>query len=255
MKKFILSMCALVVLIFAGYYAYYHLGIYFSSGSDDPVSTFMKTDEDTIYMKRDGVYEPFEIRGVNLGVGIPGHFATDYAIDKETYLRWFQWIQELGANTIRVYTILHDDFYNAFYEYNSAREEEGLEPLWLIHGVWVNDYVQNSHQDAYDDDFLQALLDDSKTLVDILHGERSLSLGRGLGSGSYRKDVSQWVIGYILGVEWEDVTVAYTDNKYPERNSYSGTYMYTTEEATPFEAMLAQVGDSIIAYETERYRQ
>ena len=248
-------MCALVVLIFAGYYAYYHLGIYFSSGSDDPVSTFMKTDEDTIYMKRDGVYEPFEIRGVNLGVGIPGHFATDYAIDKETYLRWFQWIQELGANTIRVYTILHDDFYNAFYEYNSAREEEGLEPLWLIHGVWVNDYVQNSHQDAYDDDFLQALLDDSKTLVDILHGERSLSLGRGLGSGSYRKDVSQWVIGYILGVEWEDVTVAYTDNKYPERNSYSGTYMYTTEEATPFEAMLAQVGDSIIEYETERYRQ
>lgn len=255
MKKFILSMCALVVLIFAGYYAYYHLGIYFSSGSDDPVSTFMKTDEDTIYMKRDGVYEPFEIRGVNLGVGIPGHFATDYAIDKETYLRWFQWIQELGANTIRVYTILHDDFYNAFYEYNSAREEEGLEPLWLIHGVWVNDYVQNSHQDAYDDDFLQALLDDSKTLVDILHGERSLSLGRGLGSGSYRKDVSQWVIGYILGVEWEDVTVAYTDNKYPERNRYSGTYMYTTEEATPFEAMLAQVGDSIIEYETERYRQ
>lgn len=109
-------MCALVVLIFAGYYAYYHLGIYFSSGSDDPVSTFMKTDEDTIYMKRDGVYEPFEIRGVNLGVGIPGHFATDYAIYKETYLRWFQWIQELGANTIRVYTILHDDFYNAFYE-------------------------------------------------------------------------------------------------------------------------------------------
>lgn len=255
MKKFILSMCALVVLIFAGYYAYYHLGIYFSSGSDDPVSTFMKTDEDTIYMKRDGVYEPFEIRGVNLGVGIPGHFATDYAIDKETYLRWFQWIQELGANTIRVYTILHDDFYNAFYEYNSAREEAGLEPLWLIHGVWVNDYVQNSHRDAYDDDFLQALLDDSKTLVDILHGNRSLSLGRGLGSGSYRKDVSRWVIGYILGVEWEDVTVAYTDNKYPERNSYSGTYMYTTEDATPFEAMLAQAGDSIIEYETQRYRQ
>ena len=255
MKKFILSMCALVVLIFAGYYAYYHLGIYFSSDSDEPVSTFMKTDEDTIYMKRDGVYEPFEIRGVNLGVGIPGHFATDYAIDKETYLRWFQWIQELGANTIRVYTILHDDFYNAFYEYNSAREEEGLEPLWLIHGVWVNDYVQNSHQDAYDDDFLQALLDDSKTLVDILHGNRSLSLGRGLGSGSYRKDVSRWVIGYILGVEWEDVTVAYTDNKYPERNSYSGTYMYTTEDATPFEAMLAQAGDSIIEYETQRYRQ
>ena len=255
MKKFILAVSIAVVILFAGYYAYYHMGVYVNVHSDTPVTTFMKTDEDTIYMERDGVYEPFEIRGVNMGVGIPGKWATDYAIDKETYLRWFQWIQELGANTIRVYTILHDDFYNAFYEYNSAREEAGLEPLWLIHGVWVNDYVQNSHRDAYDDDFLQALLDDSKTLVDILHGNRSLSLGRGLGSGSYRKDVSRWVIGYILGVEWEDVTVAYTDNKYPERNSYSGTYMYTTEDATPFEAMLAQAGDSIIEYETQRYRQ
>ena len=255
MKKFILAVSIAVVILFAGYYAYYHMGVYVNVHSDTPVTTFMKTDEDTIYMERDGEYVPFEIRGVNLGVGIPGHFATDYAIDKETYLRWFQWIQELGANTIRVYTILHDDFYSAFYEYNTQREAEGEEPLWLLHGVWVNDYVQYSHRDAYDDDFLQALLDDSKTLVDILHGERSLSLGRGLGSGSYRKDVSQWVIGYILGVEWEDVTVAYTDNKYPERNSYSGTYMYTTEEATPFEAMLAQVGDSIIEYETERYRQ
>ena len=255
MKKFIVAACIVVGLLFFGYYAYYHMGLYVTVHSDDPITTFMKTDEDTIYMERDGTYEPFEIRGVNLGVGIPGEWATDYAIDKETYLRWFAYIQDLGANTIRVYTLLHDDFYNAFYEYNTQREAAGEEPLWLIHGVWVNDYVQYSHRDAYDDDFLQALLDDSQTLVDMLHGQRSLILGRGLGSGSYRHDVSEWVIGYILGVEWEDVTVAYTDNKYPEHNSYVGTYVVTTEDATPFEAMLAQVMDSIIEYETSRYRQ
>ena len=139
MKKFILTACIVVAVLFAGYYAYYYMGLYVSVHSDAPVTTFMKTDEDTIYMERDGEYVPFEIRGVNLGVGIPGHFATDYAIDKETYLRWFQWIQELGANTIRVYTILHDDFYSAFYEYNTQREAEGEEPLWLLHGVWVNE--------------------------------------------------------------------------------------------------------------------
>ena len=255
MKKFIAAACAVVLVCFALYYAYFHMGIYIDLDPDAPVTTFMKTDEDTIYMERDGEHEPFEIRGVNLGVGIPGEWATDYAIDQETYLRWFAYIQELGANTIRVYTLLQDDFYNAFYEYNTAREAAGEEPLWLIHGVWVNDYVQFSHRDAYDDDFLQTLLEDSRTLVDVLHGKKSLSLGRGLGSGSYRKDVSPWVIGYILGVEWEDVTVAYTNEKYPGRNSYQGTYMVTTEDATPFEAMLAQVGDSIIEYETSRYRQ
>lgn len=255
MKRFILAVCAVVALFFAGYYLYYHMGFYVDLDPDAPVTTFMTTDEDTIYMTRNGETVPFEIRGVNLGVGIPGEWATDYAIDEDTYLRWFQWIHELGANTIRVYTILQDDFYNAFYTYNTQREAQGEEPLWLLHGVWVNDYVQFSHRDAYDEDFLQALLDDSKTLVDILHGQRSLSLGRGLGSGSYRRDVSQWVIGYILGVEWEDVTVAYTDEKYPDRCSYTGTYLYTTGDATPFEAMLAQVGDQVIAYETARYKQ
>lgn len=255
MKKFIIASCVVVLLFFVWNIAYYHLGIYFDLDPDAPVTTFMKTDADTIYMERDGEYVPFEIRGVNMGVGLPGEWATDYAIDEETYLRWFQWIQEMGANTIRVYTILHDDFYNAFYQYNQDRLSKDLEPLWLIHGVWVNDYVQNSHRDAYDDDFRQTLLDDCRTVVDILHGKKNLNLGYGIGSGTYRKDVSSWVIGYILGVEWEDVTVTYTNHKYPQRNSYQGTYLYTSEDASPFEAMLCEVGDKIIEYESERYKE
>ncbi len=251
MKKFIIAACIVVLLVFALNEAYYRFGIYVDLDPDTPVTTFMTVDEDTIYMEKDGKVEPFEIRGVNMGVGIPGEWATDYAIDEETYLRWFAWIQEMGANTIRVYTILHDDFYNAFYEYNKDREE----PLYLIHGVWINDYVQNSHLDAYDDEFMGTFLDDCRTVIDIIHGKKNLNLGYGIGSGSYRKDISQWVIGYILGVEWEDVTVVYTDHKYPERCVYQGKYMYTTEDATPFEAMLCEVGDKVIEYETERYKQ
>lgn len=251
MKKFIIVACIAVFLAFAWNISYYNLGIYIDFHPDAQVTAFMTVDEDTIYMEKGGEVIPFEIRGVNMGVGLPGEWATDYAIDKETYLRWFAWIQEMGANTIRVYTILQDDFYNAFYEYNKGREE----PLYLIHGVWVNDYVQNSHRDAYDDDFRQTLLNDCRTVVDILHGKKNLSLGYGIGSGTYRKDVSQWVIGYILGVEWEDVTVTYTNHKYPERNQYQGTYMYTTEDASPFEAMLCEVGDKIIEYESKRYKQ
>lgn len=78
------------------------------------------------------------------------------------------------------------------------------------------------------------------------------------GSGSYKQDISQWVIGYILGVEWEDVTVIYTDERYKDvegYTSYQGEYMYTSPEATPFEAVLAQIGDKIIEYESQRYKQ
>lgn len=251
MKKFIIAACTVVLLATIWNIAYYRLGIYIDLNPDAPVSTFMTADENNIYMEKDGKEVPFEIRGVNMGVGIPGEWATDFAIDKETYLRWFKQIQEMGANTIRVYTILHNDFYDAFYEYNKDNEN----PLYLIHGVWINDYIHNSHRDAYDPDFLQTFLDDCRTVVDILHGKKSLNLGYGIGAGSYRKDISQWVIGYILGVEWEDVTVVYTDNKYPEKNQYKGTYMYTSEDATPFEAMLCQVGDKLIEYESKRYKQ
>lgn len=256
MKKFILAACAVVLLVFAGYTAYYQFGITLRAPDEGaPVTTFMKVEGKDILMEREGQYVPFEIRGVDMGVGIPGHWATDYAVDEETYLRWFAQIQELGANTIRVYITLHDDFYNAFHEYNTQREELGEEPLWLIHGVWVNDYIQFSRRDAYDEDLLNTLIDDCKTLVDVLHGRRSLVLGQGTGSGSYRNDVSRWVIGYIVGVEWEDTLVIYTNLKEEGMSPYQGTYLRTTPEATPFEAFLCRVGDAMIEYETQRYHQ
>lgn len=249
MKKFIIAAGIIVVAIFTWNMAYYHLGIYIGKDRSDQVETSVTCDSEGIYMYENGEKVPFEIRGVNMGVGLPGKWATDYAIDKETYLRWFRYVQDMGANTIRVYTILHSQFYEAFYEYN----KDNPDPLYLIHGVWINDYVQNSHRDAYDSDFIGTFEEDCRTVVDIVHGKKSLLLGYGTGAGRYRNDISQWVIGYILGVEWEDVTVVYTDNKYPERNSYKGRYMYTSEDATPFEAMLCRVGDRIIEYESSRY--
>lgn len=158
MKKFIIALSALILLYLAYDTARYRLGWYIDLKPDEPVTAFMTTDTQSIYMDRGSGPEPFTVKGVNLGVGLPGEWATDYAIDRETYLRWFGQMQEMGANTVRVYITLHDDFYNAFYEYNTAREEANEEPLWLIHGVWVNDYVQNSHRDAYDKDFLDAFI-------------------------------------------------------------------------------------------------
>jgi len=255
LKRFIIAACILVALGFAVYTAYFRFGLYVDLRPEEPVTAFMKTEGKQILMERDGTYEPFEIRGINMGVGLPGQWATDYAISKETYLRWFAQIQELGVNTVRVYITLHDDFYEAFYEYNQEREENGEEPLWLLHGGWVNDYIQNSHRDAFHEDLMPVLIDDGKKLVDVLHGQRVLSLGRGLGSGRYRRDVSKWVLGYILGVEWESTLVAYTNQIREEERSYSGDYLYTTEDAAPFEAFLCRVGDAVIEYESRRYKE
>ena len=251
MKKFIIAVCIIVLLIFAGFKAHYEYGYYIDLHPRQAVTTFMKTEGKGIYMEQNGEYVPFEIRGVDMGMGIPGEWATDFAIDKDTYLRWFGQIQEMGANTIRIYTIPDEDFYNAFYEYNVEREE----PLYLIHGVWINDYIANSHRDAYEDLF-ETLQNDCRTVVDIIHGNRSISAGYdGVGSGAYRKDISPWVIGYIVGVEWEPGLVTYTDQVNEEDHFYQGTYMYTKENASPFETMLCRVGDTMIEYESKKYKQ
>lgn len=253
MKKFLIGTVSLILLVFLLDTAYYRWGWYIDLHPGRQVSTFTGVSGKEILVDEGDGAKPFEIKGVDLGAGIPGHFATEYAIDKETYLRWFGMIQEMGANTIRVYTILSGDFYEAVYEYN----KDNPDPLYIIHGVWVNDYIQNSHVDAFDDSFLKIFKSDCRTLVDIIHGKKKMNLGYSTSnaSGSYTRDISPWVLGYILGVEWEDVTVAYTDHMQKEKNSYQGEYMYTTQEATPFEAMLAEVGDQIITYESQKYKE
>jgi len=255
MRKFIILVVALILGYLAITTLYYSFGIHLGIGWDRPVTTFTKVEGKTIFLDRGNGFEPFEVRGVNMGSGEPGKWSTDYAIDYDSYYRWFGLIQEMGATVLRIYSVQEDTFYNAFHAYNTAREEAGLEPLWLLHGVWVNDYTQLSHLDMYTDEFLETFIRDAKTMVDVIHGKRDLTLGRlaSSGHGTYRKDISPWVIGYILGVEWEPETVIYTDQIREEEPRYQGRYMYASEDATPFESALARVGDEVITYETDRY--
>jgi len=255
MKRFLIVLSSVIALIVIYDAVYYRFGWYIDMHPDRKVSTFVKVSGQKMYIDQGNGYEAFEIRGVNMGSGEPGEWPTDFEIDKETYMRWFKYIKEMGANTIRVYTIQQDVFYKAFYEYNKDKSD----PLYLIHGVWVNDYIQNSHRDAYSKEFYDTFLNDCKTMLDVVHGNKKLSLGRvaSAGSGSYLYDISQWIVGYILGVEWEDLTVAHTDDTYSGKEgftSYQGEYMYTTPEASPFETMLCKVGDKLIEYESKRYK-
>lgn len=250
MKKFIIATVIIFALALGGLYLYFYQGwSLFMAPQDADVQVSVKTEGRTVLVDAGNGFEEFEIRGVDVGAGFPGHFATDYALDKETYLRWFEQIQSMGANTIRVYILLGDAFYQAFYEYNV----DNPNPLYLVHGVWLNDYAGFSHMDGFDNGYLGALSDDSRTVIDAIHGQRIVELGRVAGTGSYRWDVSPWVLGYILGVEWEPSTVAYTDHQESARRGYEGRYLYTTQDATPFETMLAQLGDEVMSYESRRY--
>jgi len=250
-KKYIISISAIIMMFLMLDIAYYHLGWYIPFWNNEP-QYFVKTDGKSILIKSDEKFKEFEIKGVNLGSAVPGQWSADYAIDEDTYLRWFEQIQDMGANTIRVYGVQSDVFYNAFYKYNKNNNN----PLYLLQGVLVNDYVQFSHRDAFDKDFIDSFADNAKIAVDVIHGRKKIQLGRRgtSASGSFKKDVSDWVLGYILGIDWEPSTVAYTNEKYKDSGlSYNGEYMYAKDTAAPFEIMLATVGDKLIEYETKKY--
>ncbi len=256
MKKFLLAVGIIIALVISIDIAYYQYGFYIDLNNDQPVTTFVKTQDKTILMLEEDKWVDFEIKGVDMGPGKPGEWATEFAIDEDTYYRWFGQIQEMGANTVRIYTTQSDKFYNAYYRYNTMREEAGKKPLYLLHGVWVNDYVQHSHLDAYSDEFKKTFIDDCRTMIDIIHGRKKLSIGKkaSAGSGTYKKDVSPWVIGYILGVEWESDVVVYTNQVYENSEKYSGDYFYADADATPFESMLAEVADKTLEYEADKYK-
>lgn len=118
MKKFIIACTAVIIAVTCWMFVSDRIGSTLSFNMNKEVKTFTTVSDKEILVDTGNGMEPFEIRGVDMGVGIPGHFATDYAIDKETYLRWFRMIKDMGANCVRVYTLLQDDFYDAVWEFN-----------------------------------------------------------------------------------------------------------------------------------------
>lgn len=252
MKRFVITISCLLCALLVIFGCYYAGGLYIDLGRGEPAAFFACAREDGIRLRTESGWTKIQIRGVDLGSGLPGAWGTEYAVDGETYLRWFSQMADMGANVIRVYSVQSPAFYRALDDFNQTADA----PLYLLQGIWVNDYVQNSHMDAFDRKFQQKLISDCKAAVDVIHGKRFvLSNDDDGGAGFFLRDVSRWVLGYVIGGEWTDVTVAYTDEKYPGMEGYTGAYLSTTQDATPFEIMLTRTGDALIAYETDRYEQ
>ncbi|MFC4805432.1 hypothetical protein [Filifactor villosus] len=250
MKKYLITVTLIILLVAGIYHLIYTEGIlYLPHKEDIKPSVNFHIEGSSIFHHGSVEDKKFLIRGVDIQSFTPGFEQTQYAIDRETYETWFSQISEMGANTLRVYSIMDADFYDALYAFNRSSDN----PLYLLQGIRIDDYSANSETDALHPTFFEQLRLDARIAVDCIHGRKNIFTNRnGNGSGVYRKDVSKWVLGFIIGESWNNETIAYTD----EENEYlpfSGTYFYTTEEATPFETVLAQVMEELVEYETEKY--
>ncbi|MDE1549291.1 family 2 glycosyl transferase [Jeotgalibaca caeni] len=196
----------------------------------------------------DGEWQAVPIKGVNMGIAKPGYFPGESAITEEEYSRWFEMIGEMNANNIRVYTLHPPEFYQAFKKYNDTHEEK----IYLFHGVWVNEEMLIEAQDAYDEETLADFQEEIQHVVAAIHGDITVPERVGHSHGKYKADISQYVIGWMVGIEWDPHVVVSTNELHQGIGEYQGT-LFETKDASPFEHWLAEQMDYISTYEKENY--
>ncbi|BCR35766.1 family 2 glycosyl transferase [Mariniplasma anaerobium] len=212
---------------------------------------YSKVGNDSIQVLKDNEYQDIFLKGVNIGATKPGFFPGELAITKNEYFQWFQMIKDMNANTVRVYTILSPNFYDALYDFNKDQEE----PLYFMQGVWINEDDIVDILDVYgqDNKIINNFISDSKSAVDVINGNAQLPIRPGFASGSYTKDVSMYMVGWLLGLEWDPGFVINTNENNFEKIPFQGIYAYNTPDSSPFEIFLAEIAEEIISYEVDTY--
>jgi hypothetical protein len=199
----------------------------------------------TFEIRTGNSWRPFYIKGVNLGVALPGHHPTEFPQDSGFYAGWLDTIAGMHANTLRLYTILPPGFYRALRGWNLSQPDR---QLWLIHGVWAE--LPPRH-DFADPGWEAGFQREMRSVVDLIHGNATIPLRPGHAGGLYDADVSGWVLGYIIGREWEPFAVRTFDAHRPS-GSYRGRYL-GVQQGPPMDLWLARQCDYMLAYEADRF--
>ncbi|WP_052728250.1 hypothetical protein [Domibacillus tundrae] len=197
----------------------------------------------------DGKWKTITAKGVNIGMGKPGAFPGEAAISESEYYDWLIQIGEMNANVIRVYTIHPPGFYNALKRYN----EEHDKPIYVLHGVWVDEEPLEETLDAFTPEITEEFQSEMKRVADVIHGNGDIEQRTGHASGVYRADISPYVIGWVLGIEWYPYMVDNMKTKYAGLAQYEGEFV-RTEQAEPMEIWLAEQMDSMMKYEADTYK-
>ena len=201
--------------------------------------------------------------GVNLGATLPGTSPGELAPKRSDYDRWLQQMGELGATSVRIYTILRPDFYDALRAYNLAHTQD---PIFVLHGVWIPEDEILQTQNAFDPDVTAKFREELADAVAAVHGDLVRPVKIGHASGTFTSDISPWVIAYSIGVEWDPGVVENTNKVNPTTNVDSttgaisssskgapaGKYIKTSADANPMERWIASMLDHVAILEAKR---
>lgn len=211
------------------------------------LSLVSRTNRKSLQIYQNKTWKNFFVKGVNMGMAVPGKFFTEFPTSVTQYSNWMKQIGDMNVNTIRVYTLMHPSFYQALYFYNQNNPEK---PLWLLQGIWPEENPPNGNY--LSQEYKEAFLKEIQYGVEAIHGDLEIPERKGRAYGTYLADVSPYTLGYLVGRELEAVEVVCND-KINKSFSYQGTYFTTEPNATPTEGWLAWACDNVVSHEAKKY--
>lgn len=191
-------------------------------------------------------YDPIFIKGINLGVSVPGTQPGELAATRDQYTRWLKKIGDAGFNTIRTYTLHYPRFYQELALYNNDHPDR---PIYLFQGIWLQEDTLNGNLYHYTEGFDESI----REVIDCVHGRKTIGERFGKAFGKFDADVSRWLIGYISCREISSYEVIATDFLNAENTKYEGTAL-KLPSGSPTEAWLAERLDNLITYEKTNYK-
>lgn len=244
MKKF-LAICIVIFVV-----ALFTIGNILSSKSAPKDGTyFTKTKGKDIYIVKNDKWEKLEIVGVGLDSTKPGAFPSENLVSEEDYLRWIKDIYDMGANCIKVSNLMGANFYKALDKFNKDKKN----PIYLMQGIYFDEKLLKNGKDPQGNKASSAFKDNIKLVIDSVHGNPYNKEKPDILQ-VYKTDISKYVIGYSLGIQFAKHDLIYTEimnNKKP----YDGKYMYTDKNSSSFESYLAKMGDYAVDYEFSTYKK
>lgn len=214
------------------------------SDHDYPFST----TEEHLSIWNGNEYIPFFVKGVNLGISVPGTFPGELAATRAQYGRWLQQIKDAGFNTIRLYTLHYPRFYEVLDSFNIANPQN---PIFIFQGVWLNEEIEDYNLDLnmLNTQFTNEIQEN----IDCIHGNIIIPHRYGKAYGDFHTDVSKWNMAYIIGREVGPYEIMTTNQNHLNLTSYVGTHL-AISGASASEVWYTEKMDYVLEYEQNNYQ-
>ena len=189
--------------------------------------------------------------GVNLGSTTPLHQPGEIGhIGAEQYGTWLRGMGDLGVRVVRIYTLPPPVFYDELRSYNLAHKDS---PIYLFQGIYLpnEEYIEKGRT-LYDREIDHSFAEEIEDISDAVHGDLTRSASPGRAGGTYGTDVSPWLAGWIVGVEWDPQGVTRTDRVRADAPYTKGRFFRATPGSTATERWIARHMDALAGHEADR---